>query len=688
MSEETSHKPNRLAQSTSPYLLQHAYNPVDWHPWGEEALEKARREDKPIFLSIGYSSCHWCHVMERESFEDEEVARLLNERFVPIKVDREERPDLDEVYMTSVQVMTGQGGWPLSVFLTPELKPFYGGTYFPPEDRWGRPGFKTVLARLDELYQQRRQDLLKSADQVTEQLERLAQSEDAAAPQPAWVEAALRQLRGRFDDADGGFGEAPKFPPSFALLLLLRVHRRTRDRTLLHMVEVTLDHMAAGGIYDHLGGGFARYSTDRHWRVPHFEKMLYDNALLCAAYLEGWQVTGRPLYREVVRGICAFVLQEMAAPEGGFRSALDADSEGVEGRFYAWTLDEIVRCLGAEEGRECAALFGVTESGNWEHGLNVLHLDPEDAHLMVEPGQEERRARLGRWRETLLQARARRVPPGRDDKVIASWNGLMISALSRAGAALGEERLIASASTAAEFQLARLRPAGTLLHSFHLGRGALPAFLDDCSDLAQGTLDLFEATGEARWLEAAISLVDEMDARFWEESSGRYQFSEPAHATPLVRLRGGDDGAQPGGNSVAAHVLLRLARLTGHKGREERARRVLSAHAEPVARTPAAFHYLLCAVESHLAPPREIVVTGPARDAKTRSLRSAASRAFEPHAARVFFDPGARDAAALRRLLPLLEGKGDAIAAYLCSNGACQQPVSEPRALEAQLASG
>jgi uncharacterized protein YyaL (SSP411 family) len=677
--------PNRLIDATSPYLLRHAHNPVAWYPWGDEALERARREDKPIFLSIGYSACHWCHVMERESFEDEGIARLLNERFVPVKVDREERPDLDEVYMTAVHVMHGQGGWPLSVFLTPELKPFYGGTYFPPEDRWGRPGFRSVLVQLDEIYRDRREELDRAADEVAQHVARAAQPEEGAPPEPGWVEGAVQAMRGRFDEAHGGFGVAPKFPPSMGLMLLLRVHRRTGDRTLLHMVERTLDAMAAGGIHDHVGGGFARYSTDAEWHVPHFEKMLYDNALLALAYLEGWQATRRPLYERVVRRTLDFVLREMRAPDGGFRSALDADSEGEEGRFYVWTRAEVERELGEEDGRFFAELYDVRAEGNWERGLNVLRLDPEAAHQLAAPGPERERVELLCAR--LREARGRRVPPAPDDKVIVAWNGLLLSALARAGAALGEERFVQAAVAAAGFLLGRLRAGGRLRHAYNRGRAEVPAFLDDCTHLAQGMLDLFEVTGEARWLEAALELAGELDARFRDGETGGYLYSEPAHATPLARTRGGEDHVLPGGNSMAAHVQLRLGRLTGEDAWIDRARRVLAAHAEPLRHTAPAFPFMLCAVETLFAVPRELVVAGAAADARTRALRRVAAAAFEPHAVRVPYDPAAADAGRVRGLLPVLEGRdGPGPTAYLCSNRACREPVGEPEALARQLA--
>jgi uncharacterized protein YyaL (SSP411 family) len=679
-------KPNRLSGSTSPYLLQHAHNPVDWFPWGEEALEKAKREDKPIFLSVGYSSCHWCHVMERESFENEEIARLLNERFVPIKVDREERPDLDEVYMTSVQMMTGQGGWPLSVFLTPDLQPFFGGTYFPPEDRWGRPGFKSLLQRLDQTYRERRKELAESARQLAEQIAQGARPEGGEPPGRGWIEGALEGMRARFDDAYGGFGSAPKFPPAMGLLLLLRHLNRTRELAARHMVQTTLDHMAAGGLFDQLGGGFARYSTDREWLVPHFEKMLYDNALLVRAYLESWQALGRPLDARVVRETCDFVLREMAAPEGGFASALDADSEGEEGRFYVWTPAEVEGVLGAEEGAAFARLFDVTVEGNWEHGRSVLRLLPERAHRLADPVHAKERERVDGWRRRMLEARERRVRPGRDEKVLAAWNGMMIGGLARAGAVLGEPRYLEAAQKASAFLLERLRPVGTLMHSFNRGRAEVPGFLDDVALLGLGVLDLFESTGEVRWLESALALADEMDRRFWDDGEGLYFYSESAHATPIARTHGGEDGATPGGNSAAAHLLVRLARLTGREPLAARARRVMSAHSGLAARAPSALHFMLGAVADLLADPREIVVVGDPADPYTVELAAVAQRAYAPEAVRVIFDPGSPDARRLRELLPLIEGKSPAQpTAYVCSGYSCREPVTDAAAFEREL---
>ncbi|MGD0999779.1 MAG: DUF255 domain-containing protein [Candidatus Brocadiia bacterium] len=557
---------NRLIHETSPYLLQHARNPVDWHAWRPEAFEKARSEDKPIFLSVGYSTCHWCHVMERESFERQDVAEILNAGFVPIKVDREERPDLDEIYMTATQLFSGRGGWPNSLWLTPDGRPWYAGTYFPPDDRMGIPGFKSLLRQLAELWRTRRADVEKQADEFAVAMRRVSVAGAARGDVAAvdLVKAALDELNSAFDERFGGFGGAPKFPPHTALALIAHQYRRSPDAALLRMLTATLDAMARGGIHDHVGGGFHRYSTDERWFLPHFEKMLYDNAQLARAYAEGFALTGNADYRAAAMDTCDWVLREMSDPAGGFFSALDADSEGQEGKFYVWTRAEIAETLGADEGDAFCRVYGVEENGNFRDeagggatGTNILYLrTPPDAAL---------RERLKSSLAKLLKRRAARVRPYCDDKALAGWNGLMIGSLAYAGQRLNEPRLIAAAERAAGFVLTAMRKDGRLLRSYRQGEAGLNACLDDYAFLADALLDLRDATGEARWLDEAKSLAAVMKEHFWDRAHGGFFLTSDDHEDLLLRLKPAHDQATPSGNGMAARVLIRLAGLTGEE---------------------------------------------------------------------------------------------------------------------------
>ncbi|HEX7379249.1 MAG TPA: thioredoxin domain-containing protein, partial [Pirellulales bacterium] len=530
--------PNRLAHETSPYLLQHANNPVDWYPWGPEAIERSRREDKPIFLSIGYSACHWCHVMEHESFENEMIARQLNEGFVCIKVDREERPDLDQIYMTAVQAMTGRGGWPMSVFLTPDLKPFYGGTYWPPVGRMGMPGFDQVLDAVLNAWRERRPLVDQQASDLAADVDRagrmaLPPGELSELPLEA-AEAALERV---FDHQHGGFGGAPKFPHPMDLRLLLRRWRRAPQAPLLNMVTLTLDRMAAGGMYDQLGGGFHRYSVDERWLTPHFEKMLYDNALLSAAYVEAFQATGRPDYERVARETFDYILREMTSPEGGFYSTLDADSEGEEGMFYVWTPAEIEAALGPDRARTFCRLYDVSEEGNFE-GRNILNLPKtlEQASRILSRDTAELAAELAESRAKLLAVRNQRVWPGLDDKVLVSWNGLMIDALASAAAALGEERYLRAARAAADFILDKMRREdGRLSHSWRAGQAKLDAYLDDYACLANALVSLYEAGFEERWIDAAAQLADILLADFEDHEAGGFFYTATGHEQLISR---------------------------------------------------------------------------------------------------------------------------------------------------------
>jgi len=605
---------NRLIHEKSPYLLQHARNPVDWYPWGHEAFERAKREDKPVFLSVGYSTCHWCHVMERESFENDEVARLINEHFIAIKVDREERPDVDEIYMSATQLLTGRGGWPNSVWLTPDRKPWYAGTYFPPEDRTGMPGFKTVLTRLAEIWRDRRQDVETRADQLVAAMRQVSAvpSAEGDALSRDLVSIAVNALRASFDEDHGGFGGAPKFPPHSSLRLLLYEARRTGDESILNMVTRTLDAMALGGIHDHVGGGFHRYSTDARWFLPHFEKMLYDNAQLARIYTEAFLITGDREYRRVAVGICDWVLREMTDPSGGFRSALDADSEGEEGKFYLWTRDEILDILGPDEGELFCRVYYVQPDGNFRDEAtghtpcaNILHLTrPLEQIAQAERiDPQQLRERLAVARGKLLARRNQRVWPHLDDKVLTSWNGLMIGSLAYAEHALSLPRYTQAAQRAADFILDNMMADGSLLRSYRDGQAKLNAYLDDYAFFAEGLLELHQATGQPRYLREAERLTDVLLTRFRDPSGGGFFFTADGHEDLLLRSKDPLDRAIPSGNSVAAGVLTTLGRLTDRARYSEQAAVTLRAFQSVVRHAPNAAASFALAAAWHLDQP-------------------------------------------------------------------------------------
>jgi uncharacterized protein len=679
-------RPNRLLSETSPYLRQHAYNPVDWHPWGEEALAKARREDKPIFLSIGYAACHWCHVMERESFEDESIAAYLNDRFVAIKVDLEERPDLDEIYMSAVQLMSGHGGWPLSVWLTPDRRPFFGGTYFPPRDSGGRAGFRTVLERLAEIWRTRRGELESSARRVTERVASFA--EIPAGPgllSSSLLSAAATALVRSFDREYGGFGSAPKFPQSMGIQLLLRHHRRTGDLAALEAASVTLDRMAAGGIFDHLGGGFHRYSVDPRWLVPHFEKMLYDQALLAVAYLDGYLVTGAPRYLEVVRDTLDFVLRELRAPGGGFYSTLDADSQGEEGVFYTWTPAEIAAVLGDRDGALLARAYDCTEEGNFE-GRSILHPVTDAAALALQLGRDpdEVCQRLDCGRRELLRARGDRVAPGLDDKVLAGWNGLAISAFARAGAVMEEPRFLEGAVRAASFVLETMHRDGLLFRASRDGAVKIPGYLEDYAGMAAALVDLYEADFDPRWLAAAEGLVETMRRDFADPAGGFFN-TALRHDDLIVRVKSAQDGSTPSGNSLAAGVLLKLGRLLGRGELEEEGARTLRTFQPLLEHAPGAFHQALLALGFFQGPRVEVAIVGPSEARGTCELVRAARASLRPYAVLAW---AAGDGIVPAGAPPWLEGKtlvGGKPAAYVCHDRTCVAPVIEPEDLRAAL---
>ncbi len=690
--------PNRLIREKSPYLLQHAHNPVDWYPWGAEAFERAKAEDKPIFLSIGYSTCHWCHVMERESFENEEIARMLSEQFVPVKVDREERPDLDQVYMTAVTALSGSGGWPMTVFLTPEGKPFYGGTYYPPESRWGRPGMRELLPAIAKAWREDRQRLMESAEQLTVYLQQARAAGASETPLTAAVfDAAYRQYASQFDEVRGGFGEAPKFPRPHTLLFLLRYWDRSGEAQALAMAEATLERMASGGIHDHLGGGFHRYSVDAEWLVPHFEKMLYDQALLSRAYVEAFQATGKTAYADVARGICEYVLRDLADASGAFYAAEDADSEGVEGKFYVWTPQEIEVVLGVEEAELFCAFYGVRPGGNFAFegasvpgGVSIAHVEqPLEAFAALRQLNPAGLAqRLKADRERLLAVRSRRVRPHRDDKVLTDWNGLMISAMAFGGAALDEPRYIRAAEAAATFILSKMQLNGRLLHRYRDGEAAIDAFLDDYACFIGGLLDLYEATGNPKWLREAVRLADLMLAEFWDTENGGL-FLRSLRLEPLVaRTKELYDGAVPSGNSMAALGLVRLAKMTGERRFEEKAGAIFRVFGEDVGRLPMAYPYLLCALDLALGPSREIVLAGEASDPDTGALHRLVYRRFLPRRVLLLHPPSGETAEAVESLAPWLKDQrplNGRATAYVCQDYACHQPTTDPRELERLL---
>jgi uncharacterized protein YyaL (SSP411 family) len=673
---------NRLADATSPYLLQHAHNPVAWQEWGAEALEEAKRRDVPILLSIGYAACHWCHVMERESFEDEKTAAVMNEWFVPVKVDREERPDLDAVYMDAVQAMTGQGGWPMTVFLSPDGRPFYGGTYFPPEDRHGMPGFGRVLAAVRDAWTNRRQELLEQGSALLQYIERASQlprSEDALSEDT--LRRAVAVLSRSFDSEWGGFGAAPKFPQPMTIDFLLRMHLRGIPAAL-DMAKRTLTKMARGGIFDQVGGGFHRYSVDRVWLVPHFEKMLYDNAQLLRLYTRAWQVTGDELYRQTALATADFLLREMRHPSGGFYSSQDADSEGVEGKFYAWPFDELMEAA-APHGGLAAAFYAATPEGNWE-GANVLWRPRDDDIVAVEQGTTVALLleTMEGVRSRLFEARSKRVPPGTDDKVLASWNGLAISGLAEAGRTFVRPDLIAAAVGAAHFVLAELRDgSGRLLRSWRDGRTSGAAFLDDHAAMAGACLDLYETTFDERWFTEAVRLAGDAIRLFADEESGGF-FDTGSDAQALVvRPKDLFDNAVPSGNSMMIEVLLRLGALTGDASYEERAEPSLRSMQTALANAPAGFGHALGALDLDLARAKEIAISGDPASEDTRLLAEVVWRRFLPN--RVLAVGRSEDSA-----VPLLKDRPqreDRATAYVCERFVCKQPVTEPEDLEQLL---
>ena len=678
--------PNRLINETSPYLLQHANNPVDWFAWGPEALERAEAEDKPILLSVGYSACHWCHVMERESFENPQIADIMNENFISIKVDREERPDIDSIYMKAVQAMTGQGGWPMTVFLTPDGKPFFGGTYFPPEDRQGLAGFPRVLQALAQTYQEKRGDVVKATDQFMQRMRQMSASVPSTDPltQDIMFQAHTGIAR-EFDDRYGGVGMQPKFPQPMTYEFLLRYYLRSENSQALEMVELTLDRMAEGGIYDQLGGGFHRYSTDTFWLVPHFEKMLYDNALLAKLYLHAYQVTEKPLYRRIVEETLDYVLREMTDPSGGFYSAQDADSEGMEGKFFIWRPEEIIKVLGKDDGEIFNRYYGVTLKGNFE-GRSILHAadDAEKVAKKVGLTAAEIEALLQRSGAKLLKVRDSRVHPGRDDKILLSWNGLMLRAFAEAAAVLQRSDYAAVAEKNAAFLLDNLREDGRLLRTYKSGQAKLNAYLEDYAFLIDGLIALHEVTFEPRWLQEAVGLGNAMVDLFWDETSGQFYDTGRDHEELIIRPRDFSDNAIPSGSSMAADVLLRLAVIAGELEHRRLAVTALRSMRELMARFPTGAGHWLSALDFYLSTAKEVVIVGDRDESDTQALLSEVYRHHLPNRVLVGLKDGDEPLASVPLLKNRIKIEGRPTA-YVCQNYICQLPVTDPDALAKQL---
>jgi uncharacterized protein YyaL (SSP411 family) len=678
---------NQLIHETSPYLLQHAHNPVDWHPWGAEALAKSKAENKPILLSIGYSACHWCHVMEHESFENEAIAKVMNDHFVNIKVDREERPDLDTIYMNAVQLMGQRGGWPLTVFLTPEGVPFYGGTYFPPVDRYGMPGFPRLLLALVDAYENKRAEIEESASSLLNELQRLGEvSASPDALQPELLDQAAAQIMRAFDPVNGGFGRAPKFPPSMTLSFLLRQHRRTQNSALLAAVELTLGKMAHGGMYDQLGGGFHRYSVDEKWLVPHFEKMLYDNALLARLYLDTYLVTGNEFYKQVVTETLDYVRREMTDANGGFYSTQDADSEGEEGRFFVWSPAEITALLGEEDARLFNRYFDVTAGGNFE-GHNILHVDDdaETVATLLKVTPEQLQQALTRGKQILFEVRERRIKPGRDEKMLTAWNGLMLRSFAEAAQVLSRGDYLEVATRNAEFVLSTLKRDGRLLRTHKDGESKLNAYQEDYAYLIDGLLALYEASFDPRWFVEARALADTMIEQFWDAEQGGFYFTSFDHEALISRTKDFFDNATPSGNAVAAQVLLRLALFTGEARYREIAEQVLRIAQRDVQRMPNGFGHMLCALDLHLSEPYEIAVIGSWEDAAIAELLLTVFQRYQPNKVVALTTPQETDAGAA---IPLLAGRRQVegrATAYVCRNFTCAAPVTEAAQLSAQL---
>jgi uncharacterized protein YyaL (SSP411 family) len=688
-SEMISEHQNRLIFEKSPYLLQHADNPVDWYPWGEEAFREAKRENKPIFLSIGYSSCHWCHVMEHESFEDPEVAALMNDAFIPVKVDREERPDIDMIYMTVSQMLTGSGGWPLNIIMTPDKKPFFATTYIPKETRFGLTGMLDLIPRIRELWSRRQSEVLNSASEITAALQKTAQDAPGQELRESLLHLTYDQLADRFDKFHGGFGGAPKLPSPHNLLFLLRYWKRTGNEQSLEKVEKTLQAMRLGGMYDHVGFGFHRYSTDPQWLVPHFEKMLYDQALLANAYIEAYQATGKEEHAQTGREIFDYVLRDMQAREGGFYSAEDADSEGVEGKFYLWTYQEIEKILSDTEMDLAVKVFNINPDSNFSDELsggktgdNILHLTSSVADLASDLNMStaELQKRIEAIRQKLFTHRERRVHPHKDDKILTDWNGLMIAALAKGARVYHEPGYLRAAKRASEFILGHLRtPGGRLLHRYREDQAAVPAYIDDYTFLIYGTLELYEATFDIKYLKTALELNDQLIEHFWDDAIGGFYFKADDSEELIIRQKEIYDGAIPSGNSVAMLNLLRLGRITANAELEKKAAKIGQAFSETVSQTPSAYTQLMVAIDFAAGPTYEVVVVGDQQATDTKKMLTTINRYFMPNKI-VVFRPANQSSPEIDQIAPFIkdyrsiDGKATA---YVCLNYSCRLPTTD-----------
>ena len=677
---------NHLISETSPYLLQHAHNPVDWYPWGEAALTKARGENKPILLSIGYSACHWCHVMEHESFENEAIAALMNENFVNIKVDREERPDLDQIYMNAVQMMTGQGGWPMTMFLTPDGVPFYGGTYFPPSDRYNMPGFPRILASVAEAFRSQPDQVASTATAMLGELRRVGLAEQSREVlREEILDNAFRRISANYDRTNGGFGGAPKFPPAMNLEFFLHRHNRKGSPEALEMVEHTTRRMAEGGMYDQLGGGFHRYSVDAKWLVPHFEKMLYDNALLSRMYLHLYQVTKDPAARRIAEETLDYVAREMTDAGGGFYSSQDADSEGEEGKFFVWSRQEILDVMGERHGNLFCDFFDVTESGNFE-GQNILHINASitDTAARNKVSAEDLQAIIDSCRQKLFARREQRVKPGRDQKVLTAWNGLMLAGFAEASAILERSDYREVAEANARFLLSHLRSDGLLLRTYKDGEAKLNAYLEDYACLIDGLISLYEATGELTWIESAVALADKMIEQFWDDSEGGFFFTGKSHEKLIVRSKEFMDNATPSGNSIAALSLLKLNLLTANDDYRRRATAVLRLMADQIRRYPSAFGFALSALDFYLDSPLEVVIVGSSNPRMDELVRTV----WKTYLPNRVIATCRKDHGQAATRVPLFIGR-DTLAteptAFVCRANTCQQPAHTSTELISQL---
>ncbi|MHA2610504.1 MAG: thioredoxin domain-containing protein [bacterium JZ-2024 1] len=682
-------KPNRLIREKSPYLLQHSYNPVDWYPWCEEAFEKAKQEDKPIFLSIGYSACHWCHRMEKESFDDPEVAEKMNEVFVCIKVDREERPDIDRIYMEVCQMMTGTGGWPLTIIMTPEKKPFFAGTYFPKKTFYGQLGLIELTERVKEIWKSRKEDCLHAAEKITRALQERELLEKPYEPGFLHIKEAFSLLEKVFDTACGGFGTAPKFPTAQNLLFLLRYWKRTGDENALRMAEKTLIEMAKGGIYDHIGGGFHRYSTDRYWHLPHFEKMLYDQAMMAMTYCEAYLATQKPLYARISREVCDYVLRNLASPEGGFYTSEDADSEGEEGKFYLWTVEEIFQELGEKDATQFVELCSLRREGNFSaeggtpgRGKNVVHLVKtheewaQEKHLGVEDWYRQ----WENWRQRLFLLREKRPHPFRDTKILLDVNGLMVAALAKGGRVFGETRYVEAATQAADFLLSVLAlPEGKLFHQYSDGVVAHPGYLDDYAFFIWGLLELYESTFETRYLEKAIQFQEYLLSHFWDEKNGGFYFTSDEVHDLIIRPKEFFEGAIPTGNSVSLMNLARLATITGGEEWRDYARRLAKSAISFLERYPLAFTHFLSAVDFLMGPVVEVVIVGNRNAEDVKQMVQSLQREYLPHLVMLFRDADEENPAIVT-LAPFVRpmiAVGGKATAYVCHQHACREPTTE-----------